>query len=225
MNTKKIRMFLSSLIIAFVNLSFTIELRELIEKIKQKESEIENIKVSYTQTINFVELKEVYEIKARFLYMRPDNLKIEILSPIKQTVVANSKNIYVKDLMNDIVYEFNSNKYFEKEHNYLPLIFSKKNMKYTVVDFVKKVGLRFVAEEQNYYVLSTKPLGSEKKRPRETRFVMWIEKDTLLPKKITMVSEKYIVETQLFDYEINKEYSLSEFEIEKSTQTKVIKIQ
>lgn len=221
MNMKKIKMFLSICVIFWYEYSFSIELKELIEKIKQKESEIENIKAKYTQIINFVELKEMYEIKASFLYMRPDNLKIEIFSPVRQCIIANSKNIYVKDLVNDVVYEFDTARYFEKEHNYLPLIFSRKNMKYTIVDFMKKVGIKFVVEEENYYVLS----NTTGKKKQNMRFVMWLEKDTLLPRKITMFSEKYIVETELSDYEINKEYSLSEFEIEKSTQTKVIKIQ
>lgn len=223
MSMKKIKVFLSFLIL--IDLSFSIEFKELIEKIRQKEAEIENIKANYTQIMNFVDLKEVYEIKASFLYMRPDNLKIEIFSPVKQQLVANSRNIYVKDLINDVIYEFNTNKYFEKESSYLPLIFSKKNMKYTIVDFVKRVGLKFVVEEQNYYVLSTKYPSEKNKKSKDTRFVMWLQKDTLLPKKITMVSEKYIVETELSDYEINSECSLSEFEIEKSTQTKIIKIQ
>ncbi|MCS7231495.1 MAG: outer-membrane lipoprotein carrier protein LolA [Elusimicrobiota bacterium] len=229
---KKIKKNFKFFLIFFLtlNFSFSIELKDLIEKIKQKESQINSIKANYSQIINFVDLNEVYEIKADFLYVRPDKVKIELYSPIRQIIVADSNVIYVKDILNDIIYKFNSKRYFEKEHNYLPLIFSKKNMKYTVVDFIKKTGLKLVAEEEKYYVLSTKysnKLHSKNRStllPKETKFVMWLDKDTLFPRKISMVSEKYIVETDLQNYEVNFEYLESEFEIEKSTNTKIIEI-
>ncbi|MCX7910515.1 MAG: outer-membrane lipoprotein carrier protein LolA [Endomicrobia bacterium] len=229
---KKIKKNFKFFLIFFLtlNFSFSIELKDLIEKIKQKESQINSIKANYSQIINFVDLNEVYEIKADFLYVRPDKVKVEIYSPIRQIIVADSNVIYVKDILNDIIYKFNSKRYFEKEHNYLPLIFSKKNMKYTVVDFIKKTGLKLVAEEEKYYVLSTKysnKLHSKNRStllPKETKFVMWLDKDTLFPRKISMVSEKYIVETELQNYEVNFEYLESEFEIEKSTNTKIIEI-
>lgn len=229
---KKIKKNFKFFLIFFLtlNFSFSIELKDLIEKIKQKESQINSIKANYSQIINFVDLNEVYEIKADFLYVRPDKVKIELYSPIRQIIVADSNVIYVKDILNDIIYKFNSKRYFEKEHNYLPLIFSKKNMKYTVVDFIKKTGLKLVAEEEKHYVLSTKysnKLHSKNRStllPKETKFVMWLDKDTLFPRKISMVSEKYIVETDLQNYEVNFEYLESEFKIEKSTNTKIIEI-
>ncbi|MEN3013384.1 MAG: outer-membrane lipoprotein carrier protein LolA [Endomicrobiia bacterium] len=221
---KKIKTFLKFSVIFLGNFLFSIEFKQLIEKIKQKENQIETIKMHYTQVINFVDLKETYEIKAKFLYARPDKIKIEISAPIKQIVVADSDMIYVKDLTNDIIYQFNSKKYFEKEHNYLPLIFSKKNMRYEVTEFLKKMGVKLIKEENKYYVLSTKFEKKNDNVTKQTRFVIWINKETLFPEKIYMTSPKYIIETEFSSYEVNFEYSLEDFEIEKTTNTKIVEI-
>lgn len=210
---------------------YGIEYKELIEKLKQQDENITKLRAEYYQLINFVDLKEVYELKARFVYQKPDNLKLYIDEPVKQVILVDKDKILVKDVVNNIIYKFNTQKYFEKHQNYLPLIFSRKNRKYTVTDFIKKTGLKFVTEEDEYYVLSTRyakgKTYSDKKiglRPGETRFILWIDKVTLLPKKVNMISEKYIVETEFKNFETD--FDLDEkFEIEQSTDTKIIVVE
>lgn len=210
---------------------YGIEYKELIEKLKQQDENITKLRAEYYQLINFVDLKEVYELKARFVYQKPDNLKLYIDEPVKQVILVDKDKILVKDVVNNIIYKFNTQKYFEKHQNYLPLIFSRKNRKYTVTDFIKKTGLKFVTEEDEYYVLSTRyakgKTYSDKKiglRPGETRFILWIDKVTLFPKKVNMISEKYIVETEFKNFETD--FDLDEkFEIEQSTDTKIIVVE
>lgn len=213
------------------NLStYCIEYKDLLEKLKQQDEKIERLKVEYTQLINFINLQEVYELKADFLYVKPDKLKVNIYEPIKQTIVADSKQILVKDVTKNVVYKVDPKKFFEKEVSYLPLIFSKKN--YNVVDFVKKTGLKYVTEEENYYVLSTRyakgKIYKDKKiglRPGETRFILWIDKQTLFPVKVNMISEQYIIETEFKNYQTEFEIPNNEFELINSSYTQIINIE
>jgi len=208
----------------FLNNLFSIEYKELIDKLQQLDQQMTKLRSEYTQLINFVDLNETYELKAKFVFVKPDKIKVEVYEPIKQIVVANSNKIEVKDTINDIIYKFNPKKYFEKEYSYLPLLFSRSygSKNYTIVDFIKKTGLKFVTEEKNYYVLSTRyaqgKVYTDKKiglRPGETRFILWINKETLFPEKLSMISEKYIVETEFKNYET---------ELEKSTNTKIVDV-
>jgi outer membrane lipoprotein-sorting protein len=179
-----IKIFLAFLFV--INNLFSIEYKELIEKLAEVDQKIEKIKAEYIQLINFVDLNEVYELKAKFIFVKPDKLKVEVYEPVKQIIVVDSKRIEVKDVNNDIIYKFDPKKYFEKEYKYLPLLFSKtysSSKKYTIVDFIKKTGLKFVAEEKDYYVLSTRmakgKVYTDKKiglRPGETRVILWIKK-------------------------------------------------
>jgi outer membrane lipoprotein-sorting protein len=228
-----IKIFLAFLFV--VNNLFSIEYKELIEKLAEVDQKIEKIKAEYTQLINFVDLNEVYELKAKFIFVKPDKLKVEVYEPVKQIIVADSKRIEVKDVNNDIIYKFDPKKYFEKEYQYLPLLFSKtysSSKKYTIVDFIKKTGLKFVAEEKDYYVLSTRmakgKVYTDKKiglRPGETRVILWIKKDTLYPKKLSLISEKYIIETEFKNYETNFDITSTEFELEKTTNTKIVNVE
>ncbi|MCX7956350.1 MAG: outer-membrane lipoprotein carrier protein LolA [Endomicrobia bacterium] len=232
---KKINIFIYlSIIFIFFNytLVLCVDLKGLIERIYEKEKQINTIKADYTQTINFVDLKEIYEIKAGFLFVKPDKVRIDVIVPLRQTIVADSNSIKVKDNITNVIYDFNSKKYFEKNHNYLPLIFSNKNMKYTITDFIKKTGLKFVTEEDKYYVLSSRyfkgkmPTDKDKGlKPGETRFMLWVDKETLFPRKVSMVSEKYIVDTEFDNFEINFAADRIDFEIEKTTDTKIIKVE
>jgi outer membrane lipoprotein-sorting protein len=228
-----IKIFLTFLFV--VNNLFSIEYKELIEKLAEVDQKIEKIKSEYTQLINFVDLNEVYELKAKFIFVKPDKLKVEVYEPIKQIIVADSNRIEVKDVNNDIIYKFGSKKYFEKEYQYLPLLFSNiysSSKKYTIVDFIKKTGLKFVAEEKDYYVLSTRmakgKVYTDKKiglRPGETRVILWIKKDTLYPEKLSLISEKYIIETEFKNYETNFDITFTEFELEKTTSTKIVNVE
>ncbi len=217
----------------FLNNLFSIEYKELIDKLQQLDQQMTKLRSEYTQLINFVDLNETYELKAKFVFVKPDKIKVEVYEPIKQIVVANSNKIEVKDTINDIIYKFNPKKYFEKEYSYLPLLFSRSygSKNYTIVDFIKKTGLKFVTEEKNYYVLSTRyaqgKVYTDKKiglRPGETRFILWINKETLFPEKLSMISEKYIVETEFKNYETEFDVSSTEFELEKSTNTKIVDV-
>jgi outer membrane lipoprotein-sorting protein len=228
-----IKIFLTFLFV--VNNLFSIEYKELIEKLAEVDQKIEKIKSEYTQLINFVDLNEVYELKAKFIFVKPDKLKVEVYEPIKQIIVADSNRIEVKDVNNDIIYKFSTKKYFEKEYQYLPLLFSNiysSSKKYTIVDFIKKTGLKFVAEEKDCYVLSTRmakgKVYTDKKiglRPGETRVILWIKKDTLYPEKISLISEKYIIETEFKNYETNFDITSTEFELEKTTSTKIVNVE
>jgi outer membrane lipoprotein-sorting protein len=228
-----IKIFLTFLFV--VNNLFSIEYKELIKKLAEVDQKIEKIKSEYTQLINFVDLNEVYELKAKFIFVKPDKLKVEVYEPIKQIIVADSKRIEVKDVNNDIIYKFSTKKYFEKGYQYLPLLFSNiygSSKKYTIVDFIKKTGLKFVAEEKDYYVLSTRmakgKVYTDKKiglRPGETRVILWIKKDTLYPEKLSLISEKYIIETEFKNYETNFDITSTEFELEKTTSTKIVNVE
>ncbi len=228
------KVFLAVSVFVLLTNLFSIEYKELIDKLQQLDQQITKIKSEYTQLINFVDLNEVYELKAKFVFVKPDKLKVEVYEPIKQEIVADSEKIEVKDLINDVIYRFDPKKYFEKEYSYLPLLFSKpysSSKKYTIVDFIKKTGLKFVSEEKNYYVLSTRvakgKVYTDKKiglRPNETRFILWISKETLFPEKLSMISEKYIVETEFKNYETEFDVSPTEFELDKSTNTKIIDV-
>ncbi|MCS7150896.1 MAG: hypothetical protein NZ928_00720 [Endomicrobia bacterium] len=219
--------------ISIFNLCFCIEYKELISKLEQQDEKITKLKAEYYQIINFVDLKEVYELKAKFVYRKPDKLKIYIEEPFKQIVLADSNKVLVNDIVNNTIYKFDTAKYFEKNYNYLPLIFSQKgkNKKYTISDFIKKTGLKFVKEEEKYYVLSTRyakgKTYNDKKvglRPGETRFILWINKTTLFPEKVNMISEKYVVETEFRNFET--EFNDDEmFDIIQSSNTKVIVVE
>lgn len=206
-----------------------IEYKDLIEKLKQQDEKIEKLKVEYTQLINFLDLKEVYELKADFVFLKPDKIKVNIYEPFQQIIVVDKNKILIKDVNQNVVYKFNPKKFFEKEFNYLPLIFSKRN--YTVVDFIKKTGLKYVTENENCYVLSTRyakgKVYTDKKiglRPGEIRFLLWIDKQTLYPTKVSMISEKYIIETEFKNYQTEFEIKDTEFEILDSSTTQVIEI-
>ncbi len=215
----------------FLNFVLGIEYKELIEKIQQQDQNIKKIKAEYTQLVNLIELKEEYILKATFIYKKPNKLKVYVHEPFQQIIVADNDKIYVKDILTNTVYKFSVKKYFEKNYRYLPSIFSNKTGDYSISDFIKKVGLKFVTEEPNYYVLSTRyakgKVYTDKKiglRPGETRFILWLQKDTLFPEKVNMISEQYIIETQFNNFQTNFEISDEEFEIEKDTNTKFIEI-
>jgi len=224
----KIMLILISMLIIIDSL-YCLSFQELVKKLEEKDEKISKLKADYIQLINFLDLNETYIIKARFIYVSPKKLRIDIDEPFKQIIVVNDKSIYVKDVLNDTIYYSDSDKYFSKQKNYFPLIFSK-NKKYKLSDLVKKTGLKFVNEEENFYVLSTRyakgKTYKDKKeglRPKETRFILWINKETLFPEKVNMISEKYVVETILKNYETEFEVDESLFEIEKSSNTKIIK--
>ncbi len=210
--------------------AFSIEYKELIEKIQQQEQKIEKIKSDYIQLVNLVELKEEYILKASFIYKRPNKIKVYVYEPFRQIIIADNQEIYVKDIDTDTIYKFSTRKYFEG-YNYLPSIFSNKSGNYSITDFIKKTGLKFVTEEKNYYVLSTRyakgKVYTDKKiglRPGETRFILWLNKETLFPEKVNMISEQYIIETQFTNFQTDFEISDNEFEIEKTTSTKIIEV-
>lgn len=231
MNSIKISNLTKIIVSFFVLNSFLlcIEYKDLIEKLKQQDEKIEKLKVEYTQLINFLDLKEVYELKADFVFLKPDKIKVNIYEPFQQIIVVDKNKILIKDVNQNVVYKFNPKKFFEKEFNYLPLIFSKRN--YTVVDFIKKTGLKYVTENENCYVLSTRyakgKVYTDKKiglRPGEIRFLLWIDKQTLYPTKVSMISEKYIIETEFKNYQTEFEIKDTEFEILDSSTTQVIEI-
>lgn len=218
-------------LLVFLEVAFSIGYKELIEKIQQQDKKIEKIKANYTQLVNLVELKEEYILKATFIYKRPNKLKVYVYEPFQQIIVAYNNKIYVKDILSNTIYKFSVKKYFEKNYSYLPSIFSNKSGDYSITDFIEKVGLKFVTEEPNYYVLSTRyakgKVYTDKKiglRPGETRFILWLNKETLFPEKVNMISEQYIIETQFSNFQTDFEISDEEFEIEKDTNTKFVEI-
>ncbi len=89
MLTNKIKFFL---IFIFFGKLLAIEYKELIEKLAQVDQQINKIRSEYTQLINFVDLNEVYELKAKFVFVKPDKLKVEVYDPVKQIIIADTKN-------------------------------------------------------------------------------------------------------------------------------------
>jgi len=79
----KIKFFL---IFIFFGKLLSIEYKELIEKLAQIDQQINKIKCEYTQLITFVDLNEVYELKAKFVFIKPDKLKVEVYDPVKQII-------------------------------------------------------------------------------------------------------------------------------------------
>jgi len=227
---KNKRLLILTFIVIIIDNLHCITFQELIKKLEEKDEKILKLKAEYVQVINFLDLNETYVLKAKFIYISPDKLRVEIEEPFKQIIIVNDKSIYVKDVINDIVYYSDSDKYFSKQKNYFPLIFSKSK-KYKLSDLVKKTGLKFVNEEDKFYVLSTRyAKGKTYKdknvglRPGETRFILWINKETLFPEKVNMISEKYVVETTLKNYETDFEVDENLFEIEKSSTTHMLKL-
>lgn len=227
----KLKILLITISLYFIQQLKAIDFNELINKIQQQDEKIQKIKAEYYQTINIIDLNETYFLKADFVFLKPDKLKVNVYEPIQQIIVADSKKICVKNINENTVYRFDTKKYFDKEYSYLPLIFSKKDKKYSISDFIKKTGLKFVTEEEKYYILSTRyakgKVYADKKiglRPGETRFIMWINKETMFPEKVSMLSEKYIIETEFKNYQTEFEISPTEFEIQTNENTKVIDV-
>ncbi|MFQ3675671.1 MAG: outer-membrane lipoprotein carrier protein LolA [Endomicrobiia bacterium] len=202
----------------------------LIKELEKKDATITKIKADYKQTINIVDLNQTYVIDSEFIFVFPDKLRIEITNPFKQSIVVNNKKLFIKNANEDIIYTTNVEKYFSNNINIFPLIFSK-DQRYNLSELVKKTGLKFVTEEDNYYVLSTRyakgKVYKDKKvglREGETRFIMWIDKQTLFPKKVDMISEKYIIETELKNYSTDFEVEDEYFDIKKSSETKIVEL-
>ncbi|MCS7228216.1 MAG: hypothetical protein NZ839_04555, partial [Endomicrobia bacterium] len=96
MNLKKTIPLLTTIISFFVVNFYGIEYKELLSKLQQQDEKIEKLKVKYRQIINFLDLKEVYELKAEFIYLKPDKLKVNVYEPFQQIIVADSSIILVK---------------------------------------------------------------------------------------------------------------------------------
>ncbi|MFN3551125.1 MAG: LolA family protein [Endomicrobiia bacterium] len=226
---KVIKIFLLILFV-FNSWLFSLTFKELIKKLEDNDNKIKKLKAEYVQLIHFLDLNETYVLKAKFIYEYPEKLRIDIQSPFKQIIVVNDKKLFAKDVLNDVIYYTDTEKYFEKQKNYFPLIFSKTR-RYNLADFVKKTGLRFIKEENKYYVLSSRYLkgkkytGDEKGfKKDEVRLMLWLDKEKLLPEKVNMVSEKYVIETEFSNYETEFEITDALFEIEKTSNTKIIEI-
>ncbi len=209
---------------------FCIEYSKLISLLEEKDKSITKLKAEYTQIINFLDLNETYIIESSFIYIRPDKLKIELSSPTRQTIIVDTKTLCIFDHDTNTLYHANTQEYFNKNKNIFPIIFSE-GKKYNLSDLAKKVGLKYITEEKDCYVLSTRYIKGktykDKKtglRPNETRFIMWINKETLLPKKISMISEKYVVETELKNWETEFEINEQEFVIDKNLVNKIIEL-
>ncbi len=214
----------------FNNFLFSLTFKELIKKLEDKDKEIIKLKANYMQLIHFLDLNETYILKANFIYEYPEKLRIDIKYPFEQIIVVNNKKLLAKDVLNDVIYYTDAEKYFEKQQNYFPLIFSKTR-KYMLADFVKKTGLKFIKEEEKYYVLSSrykkdkKYTGYEKELQKdEIRLMLWLNKENFLPEKVNMVSEKYVIETEFNNYETEFDIANELFEIEKTSNTKIIEI-
>jgi len=202
----------------------------LMKELEKKDATIAKIKADYKQTIIIVDLNQMYEIDSEFIFVFPDKLRIEITNPFKQSIVVNNRKLLIKNANENIIYVTNVEKYFSDNINIFPLIFSK-DQKYNISELVKKTGLKFVNEEEEHYVLSTRyakgKTYKDKKvglREGETRFIMWIDKKTLFPKKVDMISEKYIIETELKNYSTDFETNEEFFDIKKSSETKIIEL-
>lgn len=110
------------------------------------------------------------------------------------------------------------------------MIFSKEK-KYDLSNLIKRTGLKYVTEEEKYYVLSTRyAKGKVYKnkevglRESEMRVILWIDKETLFPVKVNMISAKYIIETEFKNFEVNFDINEDVFTIEKTTTTKIVEL-
>ncbi len=207
----------------FVASIYPLDFDKIVLELENKDKSITQLKADYTQTINFIDLREIVELEATFIYLRPDKLKIEIKKPFNQTIIVKNKDIWIKVHQTNVVYHTNLQKY--KNQNYFPLIFSK-DKNYNISMLIKKIGFKFISETPQYYVLSTKKQSKKKSTssPKETRFIMWINKETLFPEKVSMYSEKYLVETEFKNYTTEFAVDEQEFELEKNAETKVIEL-
>lgn len=218
------------LVLFISNYLFSLTFKELVKKLEEKDNEIKKLKADYVQLIHFLDLNETYVLNARFLYVYPEKLRVDIESPFQQIIIVDSKKLVARDISNDIIYYADTEKYFKEQQNYFPFIFSKTK-KYKLSDFVKKANLKLVKEEEKFYVLSSRYVGGksysgDKKglEKNETRLMLWICKETLFPKKVNMISEKYVIETEFNNYEIEFDVNENLFEIEKTSNTKIIEI-
>ncbi len=213
-----------------VNFIHAIKFDTLISDLEKKDLSITKIKAQYRQFINIVDLEEIYTIESEFIYMFPDQLRLEIKEPFQQIIVVKGNNLYLKNKNENIIYSTLLDKYIKQNTNIFPLIFSKEQ-RYNLSEVVKKIGLKYVNEEEKYYVLSTRyakgKVYKDKKvglRPGEIRFIMWINKESLFPEKVSMISEKYIIDTELFGFETDFEVLEDMFVIKKNSETKIIEL-
>jgi outer membrane lipoprotein-sorting protein len=225
---KIINLVVVTLLVYKINYAKNFDL--LIKELEKKDATITKIKEDYKQVITMDDLEQTYVIDSEFIFLFPDKLRIEIKSPFRQSIVVNNKKLFMKNANEDIIYATNIEKYLSKNINVFPLIFSKEQ-RYNLSELVKKTGLKFVNEEDKYYVLSTRyakgKVYKDKKiglRDGETRFIMWIDKETLYPKKVDMISEKYVIETELNNYSTDFDIEEKYFDIDKSSSTKIIEL-
>jgi len=200
-----------------------VELKDLVAMLRAKDAAIVRLKADYRQLITFTDLDETYSIVASFVYVKPDRLRLDITAPMRQTIIVSSGVLWVDDFTSNTRYRADLKSFARKNPTMFPLIFSGSE-KYDVADLVRRLGMKMVTEEPEFYVVSTRYARGKTYtdrtiglRPGEVRFIMWIRKSTLFPARVHMISEKYIVETVLSNYVTEFEPDPSVFSLDGST--------
>jgi len=204
-----------------------VELKDLTAMLRARDAEITRLKADYRQRITFTDLDETYSIVASFVYVKPDWLRLDITAPMRQTIVVSSGVLWVDDRGSNTRYRADLVSFTRRNASIFPLILSG-SQRYDVADLIRKLGMKVVTEEPEFYVVSTRYARGRTYtdrrvglRPGEVRFIMWIRKSTLFPERVHMISEKYIVETTLSNYVTEFDPDPSLFVVDVSTDAAV----
>lgn len=190
-------------------------LKELLEKMNQKEQEIKNIKFEYTQHISFFITKETHTLTSSLIYEKPHNLLIEYIHPQKQTLLADKDSIKI---------------YYPHTNQLLTLTWNDLSSQFPIIPTffphsinIKDIQKRYKLElkdRENFYMLE---MRAKQKKIKDYKIELHIDKSDFIPFKTIVTSKEFYSHIELKNWKINVELPPDTFKLKLSENVKEIK--
>jgi len=187
--------------------------REAMEKLKKWDEQLNSLKATFTQEVIFKNADIKKKINGSIAYKKPDNLKVEHVSPRKQLIITDRKKIFIYKPEDKIAYEADW-EYWKKNLD---------NSLSSLIDFGNYSSLAeknssSIYVEGNLWVLELR----SKKNPSAYLLKLFLSKEDFFPKKASLEVGDSVIMTELED--VSKNIEIKNDEFKRPSKVKVEKI-
>ena len=196
---------------------------QLLSGMQAYEQTIEDVRLEFTQEIEFTSVKEKYVTESIVVFRKPDKLWFEQLSPQVMKIVSNGKKVYVYNPVTNQVFT-DLWKNWKGIDYFLPGFFSSKNQ----VPYLQKYfDITMLDMEGGSYVMRIVPKKQFEKSkyfPGKFEMYMWVDGKELYPVKGKYVSESVTCVTEVKSWQINRKPDSSMFEFKAPKDAEYLKL-
>jgi len=193
----------------------SIKIEDLLAKMESAEQSISSLEFEFVQEILFVLTNETSSSAGKVSFAKPDNIRVEMYSPIEQSIVTNGKKVWIYTPKYNQVIVDSWQKWASNSFVPVSLIKFGKQWK----DLRKKYEITLERSEDKAFVLLFIP-----KNKSEYKMRFWIEADSYIPVKIELLGINVTATTEMKSKAINPVIEKSRFSFKEPAGVEVLNL-